>query len=337
MRVFMLGWEFPPHISGGLGTACYGMTKGLSEIGVEVCFVLPSAVPVSAAGHVKLRTFADVDDEELDDDITSISERVKLHRVAAVLSPYRSPAAHEKAVRELLKQQRKAQKAGLLPKDAATGQGAQTPRGTFAPGAGAHYEGDLMAQINRYALLAVQIARRESFDVIHAHDWMTYPAAQAVAAAKKKPMVVHVHSTEFDRSTPHPVIALITEWVNADGTTEQRDEDSDLGGTMRLGGQECRLIEGSKTREIYGSDTIIERHRHRYEFNNGYRQRLQEAGLRIAGTSVDAKLVEIVELPDHPWFIGCQFHPEFTSTPRDGHALFSSFVMAAAAQHKASR
>ena len=145
------------------------------------------------------------------------------------------------------------------------------------------------------------------------------------------------HSTEFDRSTPHPVIALITEWVNADGTTEQRDEDSDLGGTMRLGGQECRLIEGSKTREIYGSGTIIERHRHRYEFNNGYRQRLQEAGLRIAGTSVDEKLVEIVELPDHPWFIGCQFHPEFTSTPRDGHALFSSYVMAAAAQHKASR
>ena len=136
-------------------------------------------------------------------------------------------------------------------------------------------------------------------------------------------------STEFNKETPHPVIALITEWVNADGQLETRSENSDLGGTMRLGGQECRLEEGSLSRQLYGSDVIIERHRHRYEFNNQYLERLQNAGLRIAGRSTDGKLVEMVEIPDHPWFVACQFHPEFTSTPRDGHPLFSGFVRAA--------
>lgn len=137
------------------------------------------------------------------------------------------------------------------------------------------------------------------------------------------------HSTEFDRSTPHPVIALITEWLNSDGKMETRNENSDLGGTMRLGGQACRLENGSRTRELYGREEIVERHRHRYEFNNSYQDRIVTAGMKIAGRSVDGRLVEIVEIPDHPWFIACQFHPEFTSTPRYGHPLFSGFIEAA--------
>ena len=144
------------------------------------------------------------------------------------------------------------------------------------------------------------------------------------------------HSTEFTSETPAPVIALITEWVNADGKIEQRDVDSDLGGTMRLGGQQCILTPGTHVRELYGKDVIVERHRHRYEFNNQYREQLQQAGLIIAGTSTDENLVEIVELPDHPWFVGVQFHPEFTSTPRDGHPLFSGYITAARA-YSASR
>ncbi len=136
-------------------------------------------------------------------------------------------------------------------------------------------------------------------------------------------------STEFSSDTPHPVIALITEWVTRDGTVETRGEDSDLGGTMRLGAQECRLRRESRSRAIYGQDVISERHRHRYEFNNTYMDVLQDAGLEIAGKTIDGSLVEIIEIGDHPFFIGCQFHPEFTSTPRDGHPLFSGFVNAA--------
>jgi CTP synthase len=137
------------------------------------------------------------------------------------------------------------------------------------------------------------------------------------------------NSTEFRKDTRHPVIALITEWVNERGEIEQRDENSDLGGTMRLGGQECRLMEGSLSRKLYGSEVITERHRHRYEFNNQYLETLQEAGLTIAGKSIDDRLVEVVEIEDHPWFVACQFHPEFTSNPRDGHPLFSGFIRAA--------
>ncbi len=137
------------------------------------------------------------------------------------------------------------------------------------------------------------------------------------------------NSTEFDKKTPHPVIGLITEWVTRDGSRETRDEGSDLGGTMRLGAQECRLVNGAKTSEIYGAGVIVERHRHRYEVNNHYVDQLQQAGLRVGGWSADDTLVEVVELVDHPWFIACQFHPEFTSTPRDGHPLFISFVQAA--------
>ncbi len=137
------------------------------------------------------------------------------------------------------------------------------------------------------------------------------------------------HSTEFEEKTPNPVIALITEWTTEDGSVERRGKDSDLGGTMRLGSQECHLIEGSKARNLYGLETIKERHRHRYEFNNNFLEPLQSAGLLISGLSADRSLVEMVEIPDHPWFVACQFHPEFTSTPRDGHPLFEGFVKAA--------
>ena len=130
-------------------------------------------------------------------------------------------------------------------------------------------------------------------------------------------------STEWNRESPHPVIALVTEWVGKDGALERRGEDSDLGGTMRLGAQEIRLRRESRMRAVYGTDIISERHRHRYEFNNTYMDPLQDAGLQIAGKTIDGTLVEVVEVPDHPWFIGCQFHPEFKSTPRDGHPLFN--------------
>lgn len=136
-------------------------------------------------------------------------------------------------------------------------------------------------------------------------------------------------STEFQPNTPYPVIALITEWQTEDGQIEKRDEDSDLGGTMRLGGQPCHLEEGTLARRVYGKEQIVERHRHRYEFNNRYRDQLIAAGLRVSGTSIDRNLVEIVELDDHPWFMGCQFHPEFTSNPRDGHPLFIDYIKAA--------
>ncbi len=136
-------------------------------------------------------------------------------------------------------------------------------------------------------------------------------------------------STEMNPDTPHPVIGLITEWLDEQGQRQLRDEGCDLGGTMRLGAQRCRLVEGTRVRKLYGKDEIVERHRHRYEFNNGYREILEQHGLKIAGLSMDGMLVEIVELPEHPWFVGCQFHPEFTSTPRDGHPLFTGFIRAA--------
>jgi CTP synthase len=137
------------------------------------------------------------------------------------------------------------------------------------------------------------------------------------------------HSTEFEPETPHPVIALITEWQDRDGRVERRDLQSDLGGTMRLGGQECGLEEGSLAKHIYGSERIVERHRHRYEVNNHYLPRLKDAGLKVSGVSCKESLCEMIELAEHPWFVGCQFHPEFTSTPRAGHPLFKAFVQAA--------
>ncbi|GEK51913.1 CTP synthase [Vreelandella venusta] len=144
------------------------------------------------------------------------------------------------------------------------------------------------------------------------------------------------NSTEFTHDTKHPVVGLITEWINAEGKIELRDAASDLGGTMRLGGQVCHLKSGSKAREAYGADEIVERHRHRFEVNNQFVDGLEQAGLVISGKSVDQSLVEVVELADHPWYVACQFHPEFTSTPRDGHPLFSGFVNAAL-EHKTAR
>ncbi|MBO8414836.1 MAG: CTP synthase [Proteobacteria bacterium] len=139
----------------------------------------------------------------------------------------------------------------------------------------------------------------------------------------------NANSTEFNPETPYPVIALITEWVDEEGNVEKRSENSDLGGTMRLGGQLCHLVPGTKVRELYGKDDIVERHRHRYEVNNKLISKIVDAGLVVAGRSTDNKLVEIVENPNHPWFIGVQFHPEFTSNPRAGHPLFSGFIKAA--------
>ncbi len=144
------------------------------------------------------------------------------------------------------------------------------------------------------------------------------------------------NSTEFDRDTPHPVIALVTEWQDRDGRVERRDEKSDLGGTMRLGAQGAALEPGSLARKVYGADVINERHRHRYEVNNQYVQRLKDKGLRASGLTQREQLCEMIELPSHPWFIGCQFHPEFTSTPRGGHSLFTAFVEAAL-QYQASK
>ena len=139
------------------------------------------------------------------------------------------------------------------------------------------------------------------------------------------------NSTEFDPDTAFPVVGLIAEWTDSQGNKEQRTEDSDMGGTMRLGSQVCHLHPGSKAHEIYGSEQIEERHRHRYEVNNNLLPQIKEAGLVIGGLSSDKTLVETVELPDHPWFFASQFHPEFTSTPRDGHPLFQGFVAAATA------
>jgi CTP synthase len=145
--------------------------------------------------------------------------------------------------------------------------------------------------------------------------------------------MANANSTEFNKGTPFPVIALIEEWTDEQGNVQIRDEHSDLGGTMRLGGQKCHLTEGSKVREVYASESVVERHRHRYEFNNMLRKQLVDAGLIIGGVS-DDDLVETVEIADHPWFVGVQFHPEFTSSPRDGHPLFTSYVEAARAQRE---
>jgi CTP synthase len=153
--------------------------------------------------------------------------------------------------------------------------------------------------------------------------------AAAVEFARNVCGLEGANTTEIDPKTPYNVIGLITEWVDASGKVEHRSEKSDLGGTMRLGGQKCRLREGSLARKLYGKEVVTERHRHRYEFNNHYRDIFQKHGMVLSGLSMDETLVEIIELPAHPWFLGCQFHPEFTSTPRDGHPLFTGFIEAA--------
>jgi len=152
-----------------------------------------------------------------------------------------------------------------------------------------------------------------------------------VEYARNKTGMTGAHSTEFNPDTPYPVIGLITEWRTRDGRVEKRDKNSDIGGSMRLGGQECQLIKDSLAWKAYGADKITERHRHRYEVNSDYLPQLEQAGLRVSGLSMDEDLCEIIELSEteHPWFLGCQFHPEFTSTPRQGHPLFKSFIKAA--------
>lgn len=143
--------------------------------------------------------------------------------------------------------------------------------------------------------------------------------------------MTNANSTEFDSTTPYPIIAMVSEWINAEGKKEVRDESHDKGGSMRLGSQAARLIEKSKVRQIYGKEIINERHRHRYEVNNCLLPAIEKGSLIISGISLHGNLVEMIELKDHPWFIGCQFHPEFTSNPRDGHPLFNSFITAAKA------
>ncbi len=134
------------------------------------------------------------------------------------------------------------------------------------------------------------------------------------------------NSTEFDQNTKHPVIGLITEWNDISGKKEKRDKNSDLGGTMRLGGQLCKLKKGSNSLRMYKNSEIIERHRHRYEVNPKYKDDMIKKGLDVVGTSIDGKLVEMIEIPKHKWFLACQFHPEFTSNPRDGHPIFNSYI-----------
>ena len=151
--------------------------------------------------------------------------------------------------------------------------------------------------------------------------------------ARHKADMKGANSTEFDENTAYPVIGLITEWQDENGDTQKRNTDSDLGGTMRLGGQECTLVQGSYSQKIYGSQKVTERHRHRYEVNNKLISQIEAAGLTVSGRSNDGSLVEMVEITGHPWFVACQFHPEFTSTPRDGHPLFESFINAAKEAH----
>ncbi len=147
--------------------------------------------------------------------------------------------------------------------------------------------------------------------------------------ARNRAHMSKANSTEFDPKTPYPVVALVNEWKDHKGQLERRNEKSDLGGTMRLGGQPCHLNQESAIYKWYGQETIVERHRHRYEVNNKYIDLLKAEGLIVSGRSVDNKLVETIELADHPWYIGCQFHPEFTSNPRNGHPLFTAFIKAA--------
>ncbi|MFW6154007.1 MAG: glycosyltransferase [Planctomycetota bacterium] len=225
MKIFMLGWEFPPYISGGLGTACYGLTQGLDAVGVQVTFVLPTPVPVDVASHVTVRTPADarrggaVVGGGLSPEMTEAVQEFKhlqVKQIPAQFQAYSTPATFREAIVELVRQ-------GKTPAEAYKAVGGEPPlRGKpSAPeapgqaaevggppeevsvdqtGGGAHYQGDLMEQVRRYASMATQIAVKESFDLVHAHDWMTYAAGLAVSSVSGRPLIAHVHSTEFDRS-----------------------------------------------------------------------------------------------------------------------------------------
>ncbi len=178
---------------------------------------------------------------------------------------------------------------------------------------------------------AVEYARRNNIPYLGICLGMQ---VAVIEFARNVAHLAEAHSTEFNPTTKYPVIALITEWMTEQGSLERRDSHSDLGGSMRLGGQKCRLLPGTRARDLYANEIITERHRHRYEFNNQYRDVLEKAGMVFSGISINGALMEMIELPQagetgHPWFVACQFHPEFTSTPRDGHPLFNGFVQAA--------
>jgi glycogen(starch) synthase len=217
MRVFMLGWEFPPFISGGLGTACYGLTRGLDRIGVGVTFVLPKAIDRSQSSHVQLRSLQDLSQEAAAELAAGESRRYQFRHArfesveAAALSAYARPAAVP-PTSALPSATESPLAAGPAMLDARSGVVTARPAASLAGSvamldlgltSGAHYDGDLFAEIERYAALVCDIARRESFDVIHAHDWMTFPAGMAVAGLTGRPLVVQIHSTEFDRSGLH--------------------------------------------------------------------------------------------------------------------------------------
>lgn len=183
-------------------------------------------------------------------------------------------------------------------------------------------------------ILAVQYARENNipyFGICLGMQVALIEFARNVAG------LANANSTEFDPKTPYPIVALITEWSNGCGKIEHRDADSDLGGTMRLGSQTCYLEAGSHARRLYQQDSIVERHRHRYEVNDQLLPQLLVAGLQVTGRSADNKLVEIIENPQHPWFVAAQFHPEFTSTPREGHPLFIGFIKAAEKHKKGAK
>jgi len=186
-------------------------------------------------------------------------------------------------------------------------------------------------------LMAVRLARETGIPYLGICLGMQLAV---IECARNMAGLHNANSTEFDPATPHPVVALINEWQNRDGSIERRTEQSDMGGTMRLGAQPCEVVPGSLAHRIYGTTTVIERHRHRYEVNNHYLPRIEAAGMFVgarAKSAVAGDLVEMVEFPNHPWFFGCQFHPEFTSNPRRGHPLFISFVKAALEQQERNR
>ncbi len=183
-------------------------------------------------------------------------------------------------------------------------------------------------------ILAAQFAREQKIPFLGICLGMQ---TAIIEFARHQAQMPKANSTEFDLHTPFPVIAMITEWMDTSGQKEKRSADSDLGGSMRLGAQVCKLIPGTKSQECYGQNAIIERHRHRYEVNNQLLNALTAAGLIVSGRSADDNLVEMIEIPHHPWFIGCQFHPEFTSTPRKGHPLFIDFIQAANDYHQSKK
>ena len=214
MKVFMLGWEFPPYISGGLGTACQGLTRGLCDVGVDVVFVLPQTIPVSSSGSMQFRSPGDLLDiqpqqarkalesPEAREELTRLPESLRIRRLAALLQPYGTQETYEKVIQEIIAHP-EIYKSFLPALSSATRKQqhqSHIPVGSISGGTPGQYQGDLIGAVNQYAGMAQDLSRREDFDVIHAHDWMTYPAGIAVAMATGKPLIVHVHSTEFDRS-----------------------------------------------------------------------------------------------------------------------------------------